>query len=178
VRLALLIASLIAVLAAPLLLARPAQAQSAARADTTATDSTAAAGLHPRRGDLGVGFLAGRPGGLTLRLYLRPRTARPQTAFDVLAASDLNAVTFLDVRLVRAHPLPDVPLRALLGGGAFVGNDGSLAASNAIFGLSTLVGLNFFSERFEVFLQLAPRLRLRPTPNGTFDGGAGLRYYL
>jgi len=44
-------------------------------------------------------------------------------------------------------------------------------------GLSASVGINYFVERFEVFLQLTPRLNLIPRTNADLGGGVGLRYY-
>jgi hypothetical protein len=162
-------------LVAAALLTTPAAAAQDADSSSAAPPDSA---WHPRPFDLGVGAMAGRPGGLTLRLYLVPRRELPQYAVDVLLGSDLDEVTFVDLRLASERPLPESPLHAVVGAGVVVGNDGTLGPQNAIFGLSTLVGVNFFAERFEVFLQLSPRLRLRPSLNGTFDGGVGLRYYL
>ena len=46
-----------------------------------------------------------------------------------------------------------------------------------LLGISGNFGINFFIERFEVFLQITPRLSVVPDTDGDVCGGVGLRYY-
>jgi len=125
------------------------------------------------RGNVGLGGQIGEPSGLTLKVY-----RRPGFAYDFLAAWDLDDFFFLNVHGLYERPLEDSPLRWYLGPGGFVGiaNRGR-GDDEVVLGVSATVGLNFFAEQFEVFLQLTPRLALTPDTDGDLGGGIGLRYY-
>ncbi|GIV57225.1 MAG: hypothetical protein D6746_15290 [Bacteroidetes bacterium] len=132
---------------------------------------------QPAGRTLGVGGQVGAPAGVTFKLY-RPGTSplpgyRPD-ALSVLASWDLGDAFHLHAHLVRERPIPDSPLNYYLGPGAVLGIEGDGLG----LGVGGLFGVNFFRERFEVFLELAPRLNLLPATRGHLDAGVGLRYYL
>ena len=126
-------------------------------------------------GDLGLGGQIGDPSGITLKMY--PRTG---FAYEFLAAWDLDSFFFLNGHALFERPIPDSPLRYYLGPGVVVGvqeNTGPREENDFVLGISGQFGVNFFVERFEVFLHLTPRLNVIPNTRGDFGGGIGLRYY-
>lgn len=124
-------------------------------------------------GAVGVGGQIGDPSGLTLRLY-----QRPSFAYDFLAAWDLDRFFFLNAHAIYERPIPDSPLHYYLGPGAVLGIQEDGEDNELVIGMSGQFGVNFFVERFEVFLQLTPRLNVIPDTDGQIGGGVGLRYYL
>jgi hypothetical protein len=120
-------------------------------------------------GALGLGFQVGRPGGLAVKWY-RPAPI----AYDAVLKTDVHKVAVVHLHRLWEQPLPDSPLHFYLGPGLVGGAD----RLGHRLGLSTEAGLNFYAERFEVFLHLTPTLRFLPTNRVTLDGNVGLRYYL
>jgi hypothetical protein len=124
-------------------------------------------------GRTGIGGQIGTPSGVTLKLY-----QNPGFAYEFLAAWDFDNDFFLNVHGLYERPIPDSPLRYYVGPGGYIGirtrpgRDGELT-----LGLSATLGVNFFVEQFEIFLQVTPRLDLAPATSGQFGGGVGLRYY-
>jgi hypothetical protein len=134
-------------------------------------DSHAQTNVPP--GTVGLGGQIGSPSGITLKWY-----DAPGRAFDLLGAWDLDDFFFLNLHMLFERPLPESPLNFYYGPGAFLGvQDGRRRNSDMVLGISGNFGLNFFTERFEVFLQLTPRLNVVPDTRGHFGGGVGLRYY-
>lgn len=126
-----------------------------------------------RRGNVGLGGQVGSPSGITLKLY-----QHSGFAYDFLAAWDFDDFFFLNVHGLYERPLEDSPLRYYLGPGAFIGvADRGRREDEVVLGVSATIGLNFFIEQFEVYLQLTPRLEIVPGTDGDFGGGVGLRYY-
>ena len=126
-------------------------------------------------GDLGLGGQIGDPSGITLKIY-----QRPGFAYEFLAAWDLDDFFFLNGHALFERPIPDSPLRYYLGPGIVVGveeDDGPGGGNDLVLGISGQFGVNFFVERFEVFLHLTPRLTVIPNTQGNIGGGIGLRYY-
>ena len=124
--------------------------------------------------NLGIGGQLGDPSGLTLKLY-----RHPGFAYDFLLAWDLDDdAFFLNLHGLYERPLQDTPLRYYLGPGVYVGVRDRPGASDTFVGISGNFGINYFIERFELFGQLTPRLRLAPSTDGDLGGGIGLRYYL
>ena len=124
-------------------------------------------------GAAGIGFQVGRPGGLALKLY-RPSPI----AYDAVISTDGDDYVVSHYHRLWERPLPNSPLHLYLGPGLMVGV-GDLARSPELrLGLSTEAGLNFYAERFEVFLHVTPTLRFLPSTRVTLDGNVGLRYYL
>ncbi len=124
-------------------------------------------------GALGLGFQVGRPGGLAVKWY-RPAPV----AYDAVLKTDVHEVAVVHLHRLWEQPLPDSPLHFYLGPGLVGGADRLGRNPRLRLGLSTEAGLNFYAERFEVFLHLTPTLRFLPTNRVTLDGNVGLRYYL
>ena len=124
--------------------------------------------------DIGIGGQIGEPSGVTLKLY-----QRPGFAYEFLAAWDLDTFFFLNGHALYERPIPDSPLRYYLGPGLIIGiRQDSGNETDLVVGISGQAGVNFFVERFEVFLHLTPRLDVIPSTDGEIGGGIGLRYYL
>ncbi|WP_233993893.1 RNA polymerase subunit sigma-54 [Salinibacter altiplanensis] len=124
-------------------------------------------------GALGTGFQVGRPGGLALKWY-----RSSPTAYDGIISTD--GEDFIVGRLHRLweRPVPNSPLHLFVGPGLLVGPSRLAQSPRLRLGLSGEVGLNFYAERFEVFLHVTPTLRFLPSTHVTVDGNVGLRYYL
>jgi hypothetical protein len=126
-------------------------------------------------GDLGLGGQIGDPSGITLKIY-----QRPTFAYELVAAWDLDDFFFLNGHALFERPIPDSPLRYYLGPGVVIGvqdDDTPRSRNDVVVGISGQAGVNFFVERFEVFLHLTPRLNVIPDTDGEIGGGIGLRYY-
>lgn len=123
-------------------------------------------------GSLGIGGQIGDPSGVTVKIY-----QRPTLAYELLAAWDLDRFFFLNAHALFERPIPDSPLRYYLGPGAILGIEDGGGNANLAVGISGQAGVNFFVERFEVFLHLTPRLAIIPSTVGDVGGGIGLRYY-
>lgn len=123
-----------------------------------------------RYSDTGIGAHVGDFTGLTLRHY--PRTG---FAYDVLAAWDLDDFIFVNVHGLYERRFETSPLNYYFGPGAFIGlyDDGDVG-----LGVSGTGGFNYFAERFEVYIQLTPRLNLLPGTDFDLGGGLGLRFYI
>lgn len=122
-------------------------------------------------GSVGLGGQIGDPSGITLKWY-----DRPGFAYEVLAAWDLDDFLFLNLHGLFERRLQDSPLNYFFGPGAYIGVE-DRGDNDLVLGISGSFGLNFFTERFEVFLQLTPRLNVVPNTRGELGGGVGLRYY-
>ncbi len=136
-----------------------------------ATASPAVAQRQP--GALGAGFQVGRPGGLALKWY-----RSPPVAYDGIVSTDGNDFVVGHVHRLWERPLPDSPLHLFAGPGVVVGPSRLAQSPRLRLGLSGEVGLNFYAERFEVFLHVTPVLRFLPSTQASIDANAGLRYYL
>lgn len=126
-----------------------------------------------RPGPWGLGVHIGTPTGLTLRA-----SPRPKHALDLLLA--WRPDTFLRVygHALVERPLDASSLRFYLGPGVMLGlRDRPAAADDLVLAGTTMAGLNFYTGRFGVFLQLIPRLDVLPALAVYLDGGVGLRYY-
>jgi hypothetical protein len=124
-------------------------------------------------GAVNVGLQVGDPGGVTAKLY-RSR----HRAYTALFTTDGDGFTLFGHRL-HERPLPDSLLHLYAGPGLVVGTR-TLAEKTPTpnLGLSVQVGLNFYAQRFEVFLELTPVLRVLPTFDPDIGGSVGLRYRL
>lgn len=124
-------------------------------------------------GRVGVGGQLGEPSGITVKLY-----QRSGFAYEILAAWDLGDFFFLNAHALYERAIPDSPLRYYVGPGILAGvREGNADESDFVVGISGEVGVNFFVERYEVFLHLTPRLGVIPDTQGDVGGGIGLRYY-
>ncbi|MDQ7039857.1 MAG: hypothetical protein Q9M35_02860 [Rhodothermus sp.] len=131
---------------------------------------------HTPPGQTGLGGVIGTPSGLSLKIYSTDRSSF--TAYDFLLAYDLDRFFFFSLHGLFEQPLPDSPLNYFFGPGALLGiREHAHSNNEMVLGLSVNLGINFFTERFEVFLQVTPRLHLIPATEGDLGGGIGLRYY-
>ena len=133
--------------------------------------SSATAQRQP--GATGVGLQIGRPGGLTLKLY-RPDSV----AYDGVLSTDGDDFIVGHFHRLWERALPKSPLHFFAGPGLVVGTEQLSQSPRLRLGLSTEAGLNFYAERFEVFLHVTPTLRFLPDTMVRLDGNVGLRYYL
>lgn len=120
-----------------------------------------------------IGVEIGQIGGVTGKLY-RPN----QIAYDALVTTDADEVFTLFLHRLRSHPFPDSEMYGYYGPGLFVGGRTLNTNPTSAIGLSGRVGLKFYAERFEAFLQATPILRLHPSFNPSLAGSVGLRYTL
>ncbi|HMN91236.1 MAG TPA: hypothetical protein PKD70_15210 [Saprospiraceae bacterium] len=135
--------------------------------------------LHaqPPAGSWGVGIQFGSPSGLTLKRY------NPSgMAFDALLAWDLDDFFFVNIHGLWEKPAGSLsPLRVYYGPGAFIGfieRRGRFRDEDDVrLGISGTLGLNYYLDRFEIYLQLTPRLQLVDRTDGSVGGGLGLRFY-
>ncbi|MDX1741548.1 MAG: hypothetical protein R3178_09655, partial [Rhodothermales bacterium] len=95
-----------------------------------------------------------------------------------LAAWNLDRFFYLNAHSLRERALEDSPLNYYIGPGVIVGvRDRTSDDSEFVAGVSAEGGLNFFTERFEVFLGLTPWFRVIPEPDLFLGGGVGIRFY-
>ena len=124
-------------------------------------------------GAAGIGFQVGGPGGLALKLY------RPDPiAYDAVISTDGEDFIVGHFHRLWEIRLPSSPLHLYFGPGLMMGPERVARSPDLRLGLSTEAGLNFYAERFEVFLHVTPPLRFLPSTRVTLDGNVGLRYYL
>jgi hypothetical protein len=136
--------------------------------------STSPLSTHAQRttGRVGIGAQVGRPSGLTGKLY-----RHAQLAYDLSLVWNLRDFVFVESHRMHEWPIPNSPLHLLLGPGVFAGLDEAPRDNEVTLGISGALGLNFFRERFEVFLQAMPRMRLYPATQARLGGSVGLRYF-
>jgi hypothetical protein len=96
---------------------------------------------------------------------------------DALAAWDLDDFFSINLHLLRERTLTRSDFNLFWGPGLVVGVQDLRTTTRFAMGVSVSAGTNFFVERFEVFLQVSPHLKLLPDISGVFGGGIGLRYY-
>jgi hypothetical protein len=133
-------------------------------------------------GNVGVGFQAGDPTGLNLHF----RGTEPMR-LDILFAWDFDDDDDRDFFFVNVHGLFFKPLSAspkfnfYYGPGLYVGvrddNQGNDNDDDVVLGLSGNFGLNVEIDRFDIFLQLTPRLDLVPDTGFDIGGGLGARFF-
>ena len=124
-------------------------------------------------GARGAGFQVGRPGGLALKWY-----RSSPAVYDGILTTDGDDFVVGHVHRLWERPIPDSPLHLFAGPGVMIGPSRLARTPRLRLGLSGEVGLNFYAERFEVFLHVTPVLRFLPNTDVAIDGNAGLRYYL
>lgn len=154
-----------------------------AQADVSSSPATVADyEQHRPPSRVGLGGQVGDPSGLTLKVYrrqvAREGILRAADAYSFLAAWDLDQFFYFNTHAVHEQPLEDSPLNYYIGPGLIVGfRDRTNRDGEFVAGVSGDFGLNFFTERFEVFLGLTPWFRIIPDPGLYLGGGVGLRYY-
>ena len=120
----------------------------------------------------GVGGQAGRPTGVTLKYYLRQGLG-----ITLLTAWNRRRKILINSQLIFELPIPDSPLQFYTGPGAFIERDENNNNLTYKAGIGVAVGLNFYVEKFEVFLQANPELEVHPTFFIRPGGAVGLRYF-
>lgn len=120
-----------------------------------------------------VGGQIGDPSGLSIKMY-----QRPGLAYEVLAAWNLGNFYYLSMHGALEQPFEESPLHYYWGPGIALGVEKKAGKMELVVGACANVGVNFFTGRFEVFLQMTPRITLLPDIKGNIGGGVGLRYYV
>ncbi len=123
-------------------------------------------------GSANVGVQIGQPAGITGKLY-----RAGHTAYSGLLTTDGD--DFINVYVHRLHerPLPDSLVHFYAGPGLLIGAEAlDEPTPRSEFGVSAQVGLNFYRERFEVFLHMTPILHFLPEMAPSVGGSVGLRY--
>lgn len=127
-------------------------------------------------GAVGLGGQIGEPTGVTLKFF-----NEDSPSYDFLAAWDLEEFFFLNAHALFENDIEtenlDQDLEWFVGPGGFIGFF-DRPGSEAGVGISGTIGMNLvFDRRVELYGQLTPRLGLIPDTDGTFGGGAGVRFY-
>lgn len=130
---------------------------------------------HAQRqvGAFGAGAQAGLPGGASLKLY-----RSNFVVYGILLNTDLDDRILVYTHRLWERPIPDSPLWIYVGPGLVTGGERLQTDPEVVSGASTLAGLNFYTGRFEVFLEVMPRLRVTPEVTPRLGGSVGLRYYI
>ena len=134
-----------------------------------------AASAHAQRdvGSWTLGPQVGRPGGLTAKLY---RT--PPVAYDATLTVDGDDFVRAAAHRLWERPLPDSLVYVYYGPG-LQGTVRRLDADPTFtLGIAGKLGLNFYAERFEVFLHVTPAVPVESRPIPRLGAGVGLRYDL
>lgn len=124
-------------------------------------------------GQVNIGLQAGQPGGVTSKLY-----RSSPIAYSGLATTDGDDFFTVHLHRVQEHPLPDSLVYAYVGPGILVGGRELDLDPSPEAGVSIQAGLNFYAERFEVFLHVTPTLRFLPSVTPSVGRSVGLRYTL
>lgn len=124
-------------------------------------------------GTVTIGLQVGEPGGLTGKVY-----RSPHTAYTGLLTTDGDDFAALYLHRLHERPLPDSLLHLYVGPGLLVGSERLTSTPSLRIGLSTQIGLNFYAERFEVFVLTTPTLLFLPNFTPKVGGSVGLRYTL
>jgi len=140
--------------------------------------SHASAYSQPFTKKAGIGGMVGRTNGFTFKMYLAQNDLFDR--IDGIKALDIALTwNFDDYLLWSGHiqterPIPDSPLHFFVGPGFAMGFD----KSELFWGPSMNIGVFFNRKRFEVFLQLTPRILILPNTSGDLGSAVGLRYFL
>lgn len=135
--------------------------------------STALVHAQRTKDAFNLGLQVGQPAGATGKVYRSPRTA-----YQGLFTTDADDFFTLHVYRLRERPLPDSLVYLYVGPGLLAGARSLNTTPEPEVGLSVQGGLNFYVERFEIFLQLTPALRFSPNVSPSLGGSVGLRYNL
>ncbi len=126
------------------------------------------------KGTTNVGLQVGQPGGVSAKYY--PSRKR---AYSSLITTDGDQILEFYMHRLRERPLPDSLVYLYAGPGLLLGTRTlDEPPPTPDLGLTVQVGLNFYAERFEVFLHATPVLRVVPAITPQLGGSVGLRYRL
>ena len=124
---------------------------------------------------VGVGGQIGDPSGISFKFY-----EEPNLSYDILLAIDLtDDFIFLNIHRTWEEELEQA-IRFFYGPGLLLGvdsDDEPPQQNQMLTGVSFTGGLVYFIERFEIFVNITPRLTVLPATRGNIGGGGGLRYY-
>lgn len=136
----------------------------------------------------GLGIILGEPTGLTGKLFMHPNHA-----VDMILAYDITDEAFamaVDYHFVFDPwpfriPAGEMPIYVGIGGKLSVFGEHSEGRhddhhdEDVAFGLRIPIGLAFLFNRvpIEIFLEIAPGIRLFPATDADVDGGIGVRFY-
>jgi hypothetical protein len=140
------------------------------------------AGLEHAPGGLGLGLVAGNPSGISWALrsggdsYFQGAVG--WSLSDDRLETSLDYCRTLETLDVPEAPNLTFPIYVGLGGHLQIG-DGEYREDEAGLGLRVPVGLAMVPRSFsaDVFLELAPSMRLFPETDFTLDAGLGARIY-
>jgi hypothetical protein len=124
-------------------------------------------------GSTTLGVQVGQPGGVTVKVY-----RSSPIVYDAVVTGDGDDFLRLYLHRLWERPLPEPPMHVYYGPGLLVGGQRTSTTLRPELGLSSIIGLNFYAERFEVFLHASPVLQLHPALDPTLGGSVGLRYDL
>lgn len=131
-------------------------------------------------GAWGIGGQLGDPDGVTLKFYTAAPVQRGGAtfnAYELLFGWNFDDYFFASAHAIHERRLADTPLNFFLGPGLFLVYRERGRDDQVHFGISGTFGLNYFLDRFEIYLQLTPRLTLVDATDGDIGGGIGLRYF-
>ncbi|HAM37078.1 MAG TPA: hypothetical protein DEB40_09785 [Elusimicrobia bacterium] len=124
-------------------------------------------------GELGIGVYMGIPFGFSAK-YLLDRRIAVDTALGVQGGDfDVHMDLLTHFRDLSRQP-PVGKLAPYVGLGMKIRDE-----EDTLFGFRFVGGLAYLIKDtpLEVFAEIAPVLRVAPSADSEFDGGAGLRYY-
>ncbi|MFT5142897.1 MAG: hypothetical protein ACI80V_001874 [Rhodothermales bacterium] len=158
------------VLAALVLLASsPASAQS----DPAENPAVVGRQLPPTR--LGVGLQAGPFSGFSIKAYPKfiERRFAPFEAIVLTGSVNFNDLSVFHALILDETAVPGSPLVLYLGPGVVFGSD----EGSVFVGVAAVAGVRFFKGRYEIFLELSPRLVLLPERDALDTAAVGFRVY-
>ncbi len=94
-----------------------------------------------------------------------------------LGSWSIERFLLYSMHVTYEYPIPDSPLRFFIGPGMDIGREVDEEMSDLRISASIMPGLNFFTQKFEVFLQALPGVKLMPRREVTLGGAVGLRYF-
>lgn len=122
-----------------------------------------------------VGMMAGPTSGVTFKAVFEssPDADRARSV-DSNLSFNLDDYLLWSTHFTVDIPVPRSPLTLYMGPGFFAGYEGK-----ALFwGPAVNVGASFVRNRYEVFLQIMPRVTFVPDLDGKFGAAVGLRYII
>jgi len=126
----------------------------------------------------GFGGIVGRNNGMTVKLYLEDNDFLDRIegtkTLDLTLSWNFDDFMLWSGHLQTERPIPESPLHFFIGPGFTFGID----RRTVLWGPSMNLGVLFNRKRFEVFLQVTPRILLVPDTSGELGSAVGLRYFL
>lgn len=124
---------------------------------------------------ISIGGQVGNPTGITIRV-----PARAATSWTGVLAYGVDNFLHVGAHYQMERPLPGSPLNYYLAPGGFLGakERGSNRDADIQLGAVLQAGLNFYTDRIEVYLHLAPGLTVLPSTSARLGAAVGVRYAL